>query len=187
LCVEPELARCVHVYSVSLYICRVVLLLLRQRRYAAGSGLGTTNMYLRRTTSSAVGNGLGITMKNLRGAVGVGLGTTIKHLRRTTRQRPKHHEQVLPTWPLPFASDSARSGNPSRPRRAVVALPSPKDSKAAPALCSRSKKTKNRRKKGDDAGNSVRLPRIVLHQHTLLLNFHFSFSASLLRGASALF
>jgi hypothetical protein len=40
-----------------------------------------------------------------------------------------------------------------------------KDNKAVPALRSRSKKTKNRRKKGDDARNSVRLPRIVLYHH----------------------
>jgi hypothetical protein len=30
-----------------------------------------------------------------------------------------------------------------------------------------SKKTKNRRKKGDDAGNLVRLPRMLLHQLTI--------------------
>jgi hypothetical protein len=56
-------------YSAPLYICRVVFLRLRQRRDAAGNGLGTTIKYLRCTTSGAAGNGL---------------GTTIKHLRRTT-------------------------------------------------------------------------------------------------------
>jgi hypothetical protein len=57
------------IYSVPLNICRVVLLLLRQCRGAAGNGLRTTIKYLRRTTSGAAGNGL---------------GTTIKYLRRTT-------------------------------------------------------------------------------------------------------
>jgi 3-hydroxy-3-methylglutaryl CoA synthase len=33
-------------YSASLYICRVAFLLLRQRRGAAGSGLGATVKYL---------------------------------------------------------------------------------------------------------------------------------------------
>jgi hypothetical protein len=42
-----------------------VLLLLRQRRGAAGSGLGITAKYLQRTTSGAAGNGLGTTMKYL--------------------------------------------------------------------------------------------------------------------------
>jgi hypothetical protein len=57
-----------------LYICRVVVLLLRQRRGAAGNDLGTT-------------------AKCLRGAAGIGLGTTAKYLRRTTRHRPWHHEK----------------------------------------------------------------------------------------------
>jgi hypothetical protein len=43
----------------------VVLLLLRQRRGAAGNGLGTTIKYLRRTTSGASGNGLRTTIKYL--------------------------------------------------------------------------------------------------------------------------
>jgi hypothetical protein len=90
-------------YSAPLYICRVALLLLPQRRGTAGNGLGTTNKYLRQTTSGAAGNGLGTTakylqrttsgaancglgttFKYLRGAAGIGLGTTIKSLRRTT-------------------------------------------------------------------------------------------------------
>jgi hypothetical protein len=33
----------------------------------------------------------------------------------------------------------------------------------------------------------VRLPRVALHQHTLLQNFPFGFASSLLRGAGALF
>jgi hypothetical protein len=97
-----------NIYSVPVYIFRVVLLLLRQRRGAAGrslritikylrrtpsgaagSGLGTAIKYLRQTTSGAAGTGLGTTVKYLRrttsGAVGTGLGTTIKYLRRTTR------------------------------------------------------------------------------------------------------
>jgi hypothetical protein len=40
--------------------------------------------YLRRSKSSAAGNGLRTTAKYLRGAAGIGLGTTIRHLRRTT-------------------------------------------------------------------------------------------------------
>jgi hypothetical protein len=64
------------------------LLLLLQRRVAAGNGLGTglgtSIKYLRRTASGAAGNGLGITIKNLlrtrNGAAGNGLGTTIKYL-----------------------------------------------------------------------------------------------------------
>jgi hypothetical protein len=65
-----------------------VLLLTRQRRVAAGSGLSTglstTIKYVRRTTSVVAGNGLGVTIKYLRrtrnGAAGSGLGTTIKYL-----------------------------------------------------------------------------------------------------------
>jgi hypothetical protein len=41
-------------------------------------------MYMQRTTSGAVGNGLYTTIKYMRGAAGIDLGTTIKHLRRTT-------------------------------------------------------------------------------------------------------
>jgi hypothetical protein len=62
--------------SAPLQICRVALLLLRQRRGAAGSNLGTTPKYLRSTASGAAGNGLGTT--------GNGLGTTIKYQRRIT-------------------------------------------------------------------------------------------------------
>jgi hypothetical protein len=47
--------------AVPLYMCRVVLLLLRHCRGAAG--LGTTMKYLRCTTSGAAKNGLGSTMK----------------------------------------------------------------------------------------------------------------------------
>jgi hypothetical protein len=46
-------------YSASLRVCRFVLLLLRQRRGAAGNGLGLTIKYLRRTTNGAAGNALG--------------------------------------------------------------------------------------------------------------------------------
>jgi hypothetical protein len=66
--------------SALLYICRVALLLLRQRRGAAVSGLGTTIKYLRQTTSGAAGNGVGTTIKYMRGAAGIGLVTTIKYL-----------------------------------------------------------------------------------------------------------
>jgi hypothetical protein len=50
------------VKGIPLHICRVFLLLLRQRRGAAGNGLGITIKYLRRTTSGATGNGLGTTI-----------------------------------------------------------------------------------------------------------------------------
>jgi hypothetical protein len=61
---------------------------LRQRRVAAGNGLGTgqgtTIKYVRRTASGAAGNGLGTTIKYLRrsrnGTAGSGLGTTINYL-----------------------------------------------------------------------------------------------------------
>jgi hypothetical protein len=73
-----------NISSVSLHICRVALLLLRQRHSAAGSGLSTTIKYLRRTASGAAGNGLGTTVKYLRRttsvAVGNGLGTAVKYL-----------------------------------------------------------------------------------------------------------
>ena len=71
-----------------MYIFRVVLLLLRQRRGAADSGLGTTIKYLRRTTSGAAGSGLGTTIKYLRRPAGNGLSTTVKYLRRATKQWP---------------------------------------------------------------------------------------------------
>jgi hypothetical protein len=106
-----------------------------------------------------------------------------------------------PTWPPLFTSSSARSSNTfslsarigdSSIKRCLLAsevfpTASHKDNKAVPAFRSRSKKTKNRRKKGDDARKSVRLPRIVLHQHILLQNSPFGFASSLLRGAGALF
>jgi hypothetical protein len=59
-----------------LHIHRLNLFLLRQRRGAAGNGLGITAKYLRRRTSSAAGSGLSTKTKYLRGAKGVGLGTT---------------------------------------------------------------------------------------------------------------
>jgi hypothetical protein len=59
-------------------IFRVALLLLGQRRGAAGNDLGNTIKFLRCTTSGIAGNGL---------------SNTIKYLRRTTRQRPGHHDQ----------------------------------------------------------------------------------------------
>jgi hypothetical protein len=46
--------------------------------------MGTTAMYMQRTTSGTAGNGLNTTTKCMRGAAGIGLGTTIKHLRRPT-------------------------------------------------------------------------------------------------------
>jgi hypothetical protein len=66
-----------------------VLLLLQQRRVAAGTGLGTglvgnSIKYERRTANGAAGNGPGTTAKYLRRtsnrAAGNVLGTTIKYL-----------------------------------------------------------------------------------------------------------
>jgi hypothetical protein len=84
----PEFGRntpvCVEVYSYSLRISRVVLLLLRQRR-GCGNDLGTTIKFLRKTTSGAAGIGLGTTIKYPRrktsAAAGNGLGTTLNYLR----------------------------------------------------------------------------------------------------------
>jgi hypothetical protein len=64
------------------------LLLLRQRRVAAGNGLGTglgiTGKYVQCTASGAASNGFGTTIKYLRrtrnGISGKGLGPTIKYL-----------------------------------------------------------------------------------------------------------
>jgi hypothetical protein len=96
-------------------ICQVVLLLLRQRHGAAGSGLGTT-------------------IKFLRGAAGIGLGTAIKLLRRATSvaaglhdhapaannerrrgQWPGHHDQA------PAARNERRRGQRPRLRGQVPA------------------------------------------------------------------
>jgi hypothetical protein len=66
--------------SAPLYICRAAFPLLRQRRGAAVSGLGTTIKYLRQTASGAAGNGVGTTIEYVRGAAGIGLGTMIKDL-----------------------------------------------------------------------------------------------------------
>jgi hypothetical protein len=49
--------------------------------------------YLRLTTSAAAGNGLGNTIKYLRGAAGIGLDTTTKYLRRATSQRLGHNDR----------------------------------------------------------------------------------------------
>jgi hypothetical protein len=74
------------------YLCSAhlqgVLLLLRQRRVAAGNGLvtglGTTIKYVRRTASGAASNVLGIAIKYLRrlrnGISSIGLGGTIKYV-----------------------------------------------------------------------------------------------------------
>jgi hypothetical protein len=108
--------------------------------------------------------------------------------------------EPTPTWPPPFASSFACSGSPfSNPAcgsdssilrgssaSEISSVASPKD-KAAFSLRFRSKKTKNRRKKGDGAGNSVRPPQVMLHQHTLFKHLHFGFVSSLLRGADALY
>jgi hypothetical protein len=47
-------------------------------RGAAGSGLGTTIKYLRRTTSAAAGKSLGTTIMYLQSAAIIGLGIMIK-------------------------------------------------------------------------------------------------------------
>jgi hypothetical protein len=68
---------------------------------------------MRRTTSGAVGYGLGTTIKYLQSATGIGLGTKIKyltwrrehppgyrgqlpemHTERRRGQRPVHHDQI---------------------------------------------------------------------------------------------
>jgi hypothetical protein len=106
----------------------------------------------------------------------------------------------LSTWPPLLTSGFARGGSPfltpacggdssmlrGSPASEVPPTVSPKDNKAAPALRSRSKKTQNRRKKGDDVGNSVRPPHIVLCQQTLFKK-NFGFASSLLRDAGALY
>jgi hypothetical protein len=51
---------------------------------AAGIGLGTAIIYLRRTASGAASDCLGTTANYLPGAASIGLGTTIKYLRRPT-------------------------------------------------------------------------------------------------------
>jgi hypothetical protein len=77
-----------NIYSVLVYICRVVLHLMRKRRGAAGSRMSITIKYLRRATSDAAGSGLGNAVIYLRrktsGAASNGLGTTIKYLRGAT-------------------------------------------------------------------------------------------------------
>jgi hypothetical protein len=68
-----------------------VLLLIRRRRVAAGSGLstdlGTTTKYVRRAASGAAGNGLGTTIKL----------DPATHKERRRGQRPGHHNQVPET------------------------------------------------------------------------------------------
>ena len=107
-------------------------------------------------------------------------------------------------WPPLFTPSSARSDNPFSPSTRGVDSPikrcssasevlptvSHKANKAPPAFCSRSKETKNRRKKGDNRKNSVRLSRTVLHLPRLLQNFPTGFASSLvgyLRSSSCVF
>jgi hypothetical protein len=54
---------------------------IKKLRAAAGTDLGNTIKYLRKTTSGAAGNGLCNPIKNLRAAAGSGLGTTLNYLR----------------------------------------------------------------------------------------------------------
>jgi hypothetical protein len=63
---RPTKNTMVPIYSVPLHNFRFVLLLLRQRRGAAGNGMGTTIKYLRQTRGGAAGSGLGSTAKYLR-------------------------------------------------------------------------------------------------------------------------
>jgi hypothetical protein len=72
-----------------LYIYRVVLLLLRLRRGAAGKSLGPKIKYLRRTTSGAAGSSPGTTANYLSGAEGIAMCTTTEY-RILTRQRQQH-------------------------------------------------------------------------------------------------
>ena len=52
-----------NVYSVPVHIYRVLFLLLRQRRSAAGRSLNTTIKYLRCSTSDSDGNGLALNIQ----------------------------------------------------------------------------------------------------------------------------
>jgi hypothetical protein len=122
-----------NIYSALLFIYRVALLLLRQRRGAASNGLGTTTKYLGRKTSGAAGGGLGTTIKYLRGAAGIGLGTTIKYLRRTTRQRPGHHDQVPAMHIEKTTSSSAALACFSTRPRIASTLPARCSSTSSPA------------------------------------------------------
>jgi hypothetical protein len=89
----------------------------------------------------------------------------------------------------PF-SPPARGGEPFMLRGSSASKVPPtaslKDKKAGSASRSRRMKMKNRRKKGDGAGNSVRSPRIELHQHNLINIPPYGFTSSLLRGTGAL-
>jgi hypothetical protein len=73
--------------------------LLRQRRGAAGNGLGTTIKYLRRTTSGAAENSLGTMVKYLRqstsGAAGNGLGVTIRYCDAQYRRRGLRRDNTI--------------------------------------------------------------------------------------------
>jgi hypothetical protein len=60
---RATLPLCIHNWPVPLYICRVVLPLLRQRRGAVGNTLGTTIEVMRCPTNGAASNGLGTTIK----------------------------------------------------------------------------------------------------------------------------
>jgi hypothetical protein len=106
------------IYPAPLHVCRVVFLLLRQRRGAAGNGLGTTAKYLRRTTSATASNGLGATIKYLRrttsGAAGNGLGTTIKYLRGAAGigrhdQAPATHNETTALAPRSSTCDAQQA------------------------------------------------------------------------------
>jgi hypothetical protein len=92
-----------------------VLLQLRQRRVAAGDGLGTglgnTIKYERRTASGAAGNCLGTTMKYLRrlrnNFLGNDMGTTIKYLKNTAAAE---FEESLISWIVVGADWSVELG-----------------------------------------------------------------------------
>jgi hypothetical protein len=74
--------------------------MLRQRRGAAGSGLGTTTKYLRRTSSGAAGSSLGTTSKYLcqttSGAAGKKMGRSNQVPATKKRAAPRatagHHD-----------------------------------------------------------------------------------------------
>jgi hypothetical protein len=88
------------VYSVLLHIHRVVITPLRQRRGAAGYGMGTTIKYLRRTTSSVAGTPRSSTYD---------APSSICDANRRRRQRSGHHVQG------PAARNERRCGERHEP------------------------------------------------------------------------
>jgi hypothetical protein len=92
-----------YIYPAPLHIYRVVLLLLRLRRGAAGNGLGTMIKYLHRTRNGAKGSALGATAKYLQKhrvappeTAWAPRPSTCKATRNKQRRghQPEYHDQV---------------------------------------------------------------------------------------------